>query len=103
MKSLKVSDDVHRKLKETASEAGLTLDAVVRKFIGEDKSSLGKPELIRKGMAGRAYICPHCGSQVFMIQEDDDCYLICLCCDWAGFLGKYHFPESIDDLREKLT
>jgi len=47
-------------------------------------------------------ICPRCGHQAHLIQDDSKFYFWCRRCDWCGYLGQFTLPTQIEDYREKI-
>ncbi len=90
---------------EQLSREGLGVAEIAHR-VGCSAGTVSKYRLPPEGLDrptvrfGKNYRCPRCGHEVFLFCNGPRIYLVCLACDWAGFLGRYRLPEKVEDIQE---
>lgn len=93
---------------EQLSREGLGVAEIAHR-VGVSGGTVSKYRLPAEGLDrptirfGKTYRCPRCGHETFLLSDGPRIYLVCLDCDWAGFIGRYSLPEKIDDIQQEFT
>jgi len=93
----RIPDELFAQVESLCSEKGVSISEAVRSALLELVK--GKVKLIPTSLSKRADVCPVCGHELHTYQEGRDVYLICIVCDWSGYLGKWSFTKKPIDWR----
>lgn len=95
--SASVSDQLFDALQEFCNRNNTNINQVLGKAV--QGVLQGKVKMLAQG--GRD-ICPRCGHEVHLIQDDSKLYFWCHRCDWTAYLGKFTLPKDIEDWRKRI-
>lgn len=90
--SARVSDEEYQAFQEWCQEHRTVMNEAIKSLVSE--LVRGRRSLTR--LTKRIGICPVCGEQLFLFNRGAECFLICLNCDFAGYLGKYSLPKKVE-------
>jgi len=95
--SCKLSDEEYEQLVVWCQEHKTTINELIKNMVRDVLKGKGHPTLRFTHKLG---VCPICADELHLYQQDAECYLICISCDFAAYLGKYNLPEKIQDYRD---
>jgi len=73
----------------------------INQVLGRAVQGLLQGKIKMRSMGGPD-ICPVCGHQLYLVQDDSKFYFWCYHCDWMAFLGKFTKPREIEDWTKKI-
>ena len=95
--SSKISDEEYEELLLWCQEHNTTTNELIKGLIRDVVKGKSHPTLRLTHKLGT---CPVCADSLHLYQEDSKCYLICISCDFAAFLGAYKLPEKVQDYQD---
>lgn len=95
--STRISDELYEALQELCTQNNIN----VAQGLAQAVQGLVQGK-VRMRALGKRDICPRCGSEVHLVQDNSKFYFWCHRCDWMAFLGKFTKPEKIEDWTKKI-
>ena len=96
----RIPDELLQAVEKLCTEKGVTISEAIRSALQE--LVRGKVKMVPTSLSKRADVCPICGHELHTYQEGRDVYLICILCDWSGYLGRWRFSKKPADYRDYI-
>lgn len=95
--SASVSDQLYNALQEFCNQN----DSNINQVLGRAVQGLIEGKIKMKPVGDRD-ICPRCGHEVHLIQDNSEFYFWCHRCNWWAYIGNYRLPQKVEDWTEKI-